>query len=148
MRGDFAISSAKAMCACASMLLLRSYRWCIDAKHVRYVLYAWRFPVYYTLNAALIMFGGLLLNLSPVSPPGMNLPKEDLVKKIEMELHAIRGFGGNVRLVERCRAYLQKILQITSLLTSQRQSTMPFPSHRTLLPRCPKQHPCSSIPDG
>ena len=75
-------------------------------------------------NAALVVFAVLLINVN--SAAGRTTHSlDDLRTSLHLAVDALQNLGGGVRLVERCRKYLQTLVRVSSS-----SSELTFPQKR------------------
>ncbi|KAL2204830.1 hypothetical protein CC79DRAFT_1335435 [Sarocladium strictum] len=99
----------------------------------RHLVGAWWFTLYYTFNAALAIFGGLLAPLSEETGAGVS--GLDRLRKGQKLLHSaidalLHLDEGNV-IVERCSHYLRYLLRLIDCWTSSSHSRSNSPSNAT-----------------
>lgn len=65
-------------------------------------------------NAALVIFAGLLIKVN--ATPGIITlrSQDDLRTYLHLAVEALQNLGGGVRLVERCRKYLQTLVRVAA----------------------------------
>ncbi|RFU80733.1 transcriptional regulatory gal4 [Trichoderma arundinaceum] len=79
------------------------------------LLGAWWFSTYYTFNAALAVFAGLLIQANGIAGPmTAGLETEDLRTSLYLAVEALQNLGGGVRLVQRCRKYLETLVRVAA----------------------------------
>ncbi|KAL7917029.1 fungal-specific transcription factor domain-containing protein [Trichoderma austrokoningii] len=80
---------------------------------------AWWFSTYYTFNAALVVFAGLLIQANGIAGPMMaGLETEDLRTSLYLAVEALQNLGGGARLVQRCRKYLETLVRVAAATRS------------------------------
>lgn len=89
----------------------------------RELLGAWWFSLYYTFNAALVLFGCLLVCRTANRTALATLPtKESAKTSLENAVEALGVLDHGNRMVERCRHYLKQLISVLDSLESA-QST-------------------------
>ncbi|UKZ78344.1 hypothetical protein TrVFT333_006081 [Trichoderma virens FT-333] len=79
------------------------------------LLGAWWFSTYYTFNAALAIFAGLLIQANGIAGPMMaGLETDDLRTSLYLAVEALQNLGGGARLVQRCRKYLETLVRVAA----------------------------------
>ncbi|KAL7793969.1 fungal-specific transcription factor domain-containing protein [Trichoderma afarasin] len=79
------------------------------------LLGAWWFSTYYTFNAALAVFSGLLIQANGIAGPmTAGLETEDLRTSLYLAVEALQNLGGGARLVQRCRKYLETLVRVAA----------------------------------
>ncbi|KAL7908084.1 fungal-specific transcription factor domain-containing protein [Trichoderma velutinum] len=79
------------------------------------LLGAWWFSTYYTFNAALAVFSGLLIQANGIAGPmTAGLEIEDLRTSLYLAVEALQNLGGGARLVQRCRKYLETLVRVAA----------------------------------
>ncbi|KAB5516905.1 fungal-specific transcription factor domain-containing protein [Coniochaeta sp. 2T2.1] len=106
------------------------------------ILGAWWFSAYYTFNAALIIFSGLLVqstnNSTFGNEAGGYVGQKDLQSSLHLAVEALHSLGDGTRLVRRCCKYLEILLRTVARLgksptTPSWQYDMSLMTNKTLI---------------
>jgi hypothetical protein len=114
-------SNSLQICAQSSMDIITTVRTIVEGNgHRRSLLGAWWFSLYYTFNAALVVFASLLVLRDQKAKSTMPLPLRiselELRRSLTDASQALRHLDCENRMVDRCAAYLEQLSTLSEVM--------------------------------